>query len=70
MGYLAFADRQNEKPLSRSQSSPRKERTTWRNDEFPGLEVFKYSYRHLRRMFEKQGGVGGGRWGWRLGEVN
>lgn len=70
VGYLAFADRQNEKALSRSQSGPRRERTTWRNEEFPGLEVFKYSYRQLRRMFEKQGGVGEGRRGWRLGEVN
>lgn len=70
VGYLTFADRQNEKALSRSQSGPRRERTTWRNEEFPGLEVFKYSYRQLRRMFEKQGGVGEGRRGWRLGEVN
>lgn len=58
VGYLAFADTQNEKALSRSQRGPSPERTPWRNEEFPGLKVFKYSYKQLRRLFEKQGGVG------------
>lgn len=66
VGYLAFADRQNEKALSGSQRGPSPERTPWRNEEFPGLEVFNIATDNLEGCLRSRAGWGevGGGGGW------